>query len=84
MVWVRWVLPALIFLVGIGVIVANDGSSQSVVGGFMFIGAAAAVLLINVLWRIGVEGEVSRDREEAARRYFDAHGHWPDERPRGS
>jgi len=29
-----------------------------------------------------MEGESDRDREEAARVYFDEHGHWPDERPR--
>lgn len=79
MVWVRWALPAAIFVTGIVVIVVNDGSSQSVVGGFMFMGAALAVLLINVLWRIGVEGEVSREREDEARRYFDEHGRWPDQ-----
>jgi hypothetical protein len=31
-----------------------------------------------VLYRIGVEGDKERDREEAAREYFDKHGHWPD------
>jgi hypothetical protein len=36
------------------------------------------VLLLNVLYRIGVEGDKERDREEAAREYFDKHGHWPD------
>ena len=78
MVWVRWVLPGAIFITGIVVIVTGEGSSQGVVGGFMFMGAAFAVLLINVLWRMGVEGEVSREREDAARRYFDEHGQWPD------
>jgi hypothetical protein len=27
------------------------------------------------------EGRHDRDREEEAREYFDAHGHWPDEEP---
>jgi hypothetical protein len=35
------------------------------------------VLLLNVLYRIGVQG----DREEEARRYFDEHGRWPDKQP---
>jgi hypothetical protein len=35
-----------------------------------------------VLFRIGVEGDKDRDREDAARAYFDEHGHWPDERRR--
>jgi hypothetical protein len=32
-----------------------------------------------VLFRIGVEGDKERDREDAARRFFDEHGRWPDE-----
>jgi hypothetical protein len=51
----------------------------SVAAGAMFISAATAVLLLNVLHRIGVEGDKDRDREEAARRFFDEHGRWPDE-----
>jgi hypothetical protein len=43
----------------------------------MFISAATAVLLLNVLYRIGVEGDKERDREAEARRYFDEHGRWP-------
>jgi hypothetical protein len=34
-----------------------------------------------VLFRIGVSGDKDRDREEEARDYFSAHGHWPDEAP---
>jgi hypothetical protein len=32
-----------------------------------------------MLWHICVEGEVSRDRENTARRFVDEHGHWADE-----
>jgi len=28
-----------------------------------------------------ISGRHDRDDEEAAREYFDAHGHWPDEKP---
>jgi hypothetical protein len=28
-----------------------------------------------------VTGHHDRDKEEEARRYFDEHGHWPDETP---
>jgi hypothetical protein len=51
----------------------------SVAAGAMFISAATAVLLLNVLHRMGVEGDRDREREEAARRYLDEHGRWPDE-----
>jgi hypothetical protein len=47
--------------------------------GAMFISAATAVLLLNVLFRIGMEGDKARDKEEDARRFFDEHGRWPDE-----
>ncbi len=43
----------------------------------MFTGAGVSVLLLNVLHRIGVDGNSVRDSEEEARRYFDEHGHWP-------
>jgi hypothetical protein len=46
--------------------------------GALFFSAASAILLLNVLHRIGVEGDKERDREEAARAYFDQHGRWPD------
>jgi hypothetical protein len=46
--------------------------------GALFFSAGSAVLLLNVLYRIGVEGDKERDREEAAREYFDEHGRWPD------
>jgi hypothetical protein len=78
MIAVRYVLPAVIALVGIVVLILD----QSLIGleGFvLFIGAAGSILLLNVLHRIGVSGDVERDREEAARTYFDEHGEWPDE-----
>jgi hypothetical protein len=60
----------------------DSDSQRGVEIGAMLMGSAFAVLLMNVFFRIGVEGENDRDREEAARVYFDQHGHWPDERPR--
>jgi hypothetical protein len=45
----------------------------------VFTGAGVSVLLLNVLYRMGVEGDGDRDREERAREYFDEHGHWPDQ-----
>ena len=44
-----------------------------------------SVLLLNMLFRIGLQGDVDRDREAAARVYFEEHGRWPDEevRPTG-
>jgi hypothetical protein len=74
---VRYGLPLALLLAGI-VVWATSGRVGIVVGA-MFISAATAVLLLNLLYRIGVEGDKERDREEAARRYFDEHGRWPDD-----
>ncbi len=48
-------------------------------GWAMLVGSGLSVLLLNWLFRLGVAGDEERDREEAAREYFGAHGHWPDE-----
>jgi hypothetical protein len=59
-------------------IAASDRDVGIEIGG-MFLGAGLAVFLLNFFFRMGVSGEADRDREEEARRYFDRHGHWPDE-----
>ncbi len=79
--FVRYGVPALIFLAGCIVFAVDHDQQRGMEIGAMLIGSALAVLLLNVLFRIGVEGDADRDREEAARVYFDEHGHWPDERP---
>jgi hypothetical protein len=71
---VRYGIPAALFIAGM--VVWGTGS---VAIGAMFISAATAVLLLNLLFRIGVEGDRERDREDAARAYFDRHGRWPGE-----
>jgi hypothetical protein len=75
---VRYVLPAAIVVAAI-VVLAFNHSIDGLEGAAMFIGAAGAILLLNVLYRVGVRGDVERDEEAAARDYFDEHGHWPDE-----
>jgi hypothetical protein len=81
-VWaVRYALPALIVLVAIVFICVDPSGNWE--GAAALIGAGLSVLLLNVLYRMGVEGDRDRDREARARRYFDEHGHWPDERRRG-
>jgi hypothetical protein len=77
---VRYGIPLVLLIAGI-VVAATSGSGLA--AGAMFISAATAVLLLNVLYRIGVQGDRDRDREEAARRFFDEHGRWPDE-PEGA
>jgi hypothetical protein len=78
MIGVRYILPAVVALVGI-VILIFDQSLIGLEGFVLFVGAAGSILLLNVLHRIGVSGDADRDREEDARAYFDEHGHWPEE-----
>jgi hypothetical protein len=75
--FVRYGIAALLILTGL--VVAFASKSAGVEGWALFTGAGVSVLLLNLLFRAGVDGDRERDREEAARRYFDAHGHWPDE-----
>jgi hypothetical protein len=77
---VRYGIPVALLIAG--VVVA--GTSGSVAAGALFVSAATAVLLLNVLFRIGVSGDRDRDREEEARRFFDEHGRWPDEPERSA
>jgi hypothetical protein len=79
MLVVRYGVPGLIFLAGLVITAVDSDKQRGLEIGAMFTGAAIAVLLLNFLFRIGVEGDKDRDREEAAREYFDEHGHWPDD-----
>jgi hypothetical protein len=75
---VRYGIPAALVLAGIVCLfVAPD--SSAVEGWALFTGAGLAVLLLNVLYRIGASGDADRDREDAARAYFAEHGRWPDD-----
>ncbi len=73
---IRYGIP-LVLLVA-GVVVTATAGGVGLAGGALFFSAGSAVLLLNVLYRIGVEGDKERDREEDAREYFDKHGRWPD------
>lgn len=80
MIAVRYVLPGMILLAGVVALLVSDTLS-GLEGLAMGIGVAASVLLLNVLYRVGVKGDLERDDEEAARVFYDEHGHWPDEEP---
>jgi hypothetical protein len=77
-IWVRYVLPAVLVLAGFVVLIVADGSTRW--DGFaMCVGAGLSVLLMNVLFRFGAKGDEERAREDAAREYFAQHGRWPDD-----
>ena len=82
--FVRYGLPGLIFLAGCIVMAVDPDTQRGMEIGSMLMGSAFAVLLLNFFFRIGAEGDGDRDKEEAARVFFDEHGYWPDERRPGS
>jgi hypothetical protein len=45
------------------------------------IAALGGLLVVGVVFYYWTIGDSERDTEEAARRYYDEHGHWPDEAP---
>ena len=80
--FVRWWLPALVVVAGI-VAFALHPNSDGLEGAAGIVGAGLAIWLLNFLFRVGVTGDHERKSEDEARAYFDQHGHWPDEAPRG-
>jgi hypothetical protein len=76
--FVRYGLPALLVVAGF-VILFTAPEGQRYEGFALCVGAGAALLLLNLLFRLSVWGDRERDREAAAREYFAAHGRWPDE-----
>jgi hypothetical protein len=74
---IRYGIPAVLFVAG--AIVTATAGGVGLAAGALFFSAASAILLLNVLYRIGVEGDKERDTEESAREFFDKHGRWPDE-----
>jgi hypothetical protein len=72
----RYLLPAAVVIAG--VVIMSMGGESDLEGGAGIVGAGLAVYLLNWLLRIGASGDRERDREDAAREYFDQHGRWPD------
>lgn len=74
----RYGLPAAIALAGVIVALINPGGTgvDALVG---LLGVTTCVVLWNLLLRLGASGDRDRDREAAAREFYDEHGRWPDE-----
>jgi len=71
----RYVLPLLVTLGGI--VIMALGGENDLLGGASIVSAGLAIYFVNWLFRIGVAGDREREREAAAREYFDRHGRWP-------
>jgi hypothetical protein len=79
---VRWWLPLGLIAIGVVMLVVAVIRSDEIwaEGGALLVSCGLSVWLLNVLHRVGVRGDRERDRETEARRYFDEHGRWPEER----
>ena len=85
----RVALPILIALVGAALIAlgAANGGATSTHGksgviaatGVGLVIAGIIVWMLNWMYRMSVSSNREREDEEAAREYFDRHGHWPEE-----
>jgi hypothetical protein len=79
--FIRYGVGLIGVIAGLIVLVLNPGGFGA--DGFGLLeGAGLSVLLLNWMFRLGVTGDKEREGEEAARRYFEQHGHWPGEQPR--
>ena len=76
LILIRYLLPAAVVLAG--VVVMAMGGETNLEGGSAIVSAGLAIFFMNWLLRAGAAGEREREAEDAARDYFDVHGHWPD------
>ena len=73
-------IPVGIAVAGIVGIIIGGGQDDITAGaGVSLVLAALIVWMINWMYRISVQSNRDREREEEAREYFDRHGRWPDE-----
>ena len=72
-------LPLAILVAGIVAIVIGHGHTGTAAAGVGLLLVALIVWMVNWMYRMSVESNRERDREEAARDYFSQHGRWPDE-----
>jgi membrane protein implicated in regulation of membrane protease activity len=72
-------LPVVIALAGVVAIVVGHGNSPAAAAGVGLLIVAVIVWMVNWMFRMSVESNRDREREEEAREYYDRHGRWPDE-----
>jgi len=84
---IRIWLPIAIAVIGVVLIILGDAKVSGKLGGGTLSAAGVAFLLIalivwmlNWMFRMSVQSNRDREREDEAREYFDRYGHWPDER----
>jgi hypothetical protein len=69
----------VIAIAGVIAIVIGHGHTAVAGAGVVLLGIALMVWMINWMFRMSVESNREREREEEARNYFAEHGRWPGE-----
>jgi threonine/homoserine/homoserine lactone efflux protein len=79
--FVRYGLPLLLLVSGGVLIGLGHASTRSPAAttGLVLAGLALTVWMLNWLFRMSIESNQDREKEEQARDYFTRHGHWPGE-----
>ena len=72
-------LPLAIAVAGVVAIVVGHGTNGTAAAGVGLLLVALIVWMVNWMYRMSVDSNREREREEAAREYFTEHGRWPDE-----
>jgi drug/metabolite transporter (DMT)-like permease len=72
-------LPLAIAVAGIVAIVLGHGRTSEAAAGVALIIVALIVWMVNWLFRLSIQSNREREREERAREYFDRNGRWPGE-----
>jgi membrane protein implicated in regulation of membrane protease activity len=77
-------LPVAIAVAGVvAIVIGGTGSKHHspalAAAGVSLLIVALIVWMLNWMFRMSVQSNRDREREERAREYFDRHGHWPDE-----
>jgi len=79
---VRIALPLALSLGGVAAIIAGHARTVVAGAGVVLLGIGAMVWMLNWLFRLSIQSNRDREREEEAREYYSRTGHWPDEEPR--
>jgi hypothetical protein len=72
-------LPVAIAVAGVVGIVIGHGRTGAAGAGVGLLIVALTVWMINWMFRMSVQSNRERDREEEARAYFERTGRWPDD-----
>jgi hypothetical protein len=77
--FIRYGLPATLIVIGFVLLFTVEGNLRWD-GWALCVGAGLAIMLMNLLFRFGAQGDREREDEVAAREFYAEHGYWPGER----